>query len=166
MRVPDMARMYVESTAATRGEVSGDQGSVVASPYDDLTVDELSAAADRAGYRLVPLESERPSGNASREEWADFARSRGATDADLVDADGKDLTRNELRDRYGADVVTTGEAPPPGQPSDLDGGSKPEDEGPNKSGQPVTQTTSATRPSATQDSASPASESTVQPGKK
>jgi hypothetical protein len=160
-----MARMYVESTTATRGEVPGPQGSVVTGPFDDLTVDELAAAADRAGYRLVKLESDRPAGNAPRDEWEKFARSRGATDADLVDADGKPLGRDALRERYGADAAATGSAPPPGQPSELDGATKPEDEGPNKSGQPVTQTTSATRPSATQDSASPASQSTVEPGK-
>lgn len=40
--------------------------------------------------------SEQPAGNASLEEWQEFARTQGATDADL---DGK--SRNDLRDQYG-----------------------------------------------------------------
>lgn len=39
---------------------------------------------------------ERPAGNASLEEWQEFARAQGASDADL---DGK--SRNDLRDQYG-----------------------------------------------------------------
>lgn len=37
-----------------------------------------------------------PAGNASLEDWQEFARSEGATDADL---DG--MNRNALRDQYG-----------------------------------------------------------------
>lgn len=40
--------------------------------------------------------SEQPAGNASLEEWQEFARTQGATDTDL---DGK--SRNDLRDQYG-----------------------------------------------------------------
>jgi hypothetical protein len=57
-----------------------------------------------AGPPLLPPDltaPDEPAGNASREEWAVYARDfKGATDADLVDADGKELSRNELRDRY------------------------------------------------------------------
>jgi hypothetical protein len=38
-----------------------------------------------------------PAGNASLAAWQDYARTQGATDADL---DGK--TRDELRDKYGS----------------------------------------------------------------
>jgi hypothetical protein len=40
---------------------------------------------------------ELPAGNASLEEWQDYARTQGATDADL---EGK--KRDELREQYGA----------------------------------------------------------------
>lgn len=40
-------------------------------------------------------EVERPSGNAALEEWQTYAKSQGASDADL---DG--LSRNEVRDLY------------------------------------------------------------------
>lgn len=41
------------------------------------------------------VEGAKPAGNASLEEWQGYARSVGASDADL---EGK--TRNELRDKY------------------------------------------------------------------
>lgn len=44
-----------------------------------------------------PTAAEKPGGNASLEEWQTFARTMGATDADL---DGR--TRNDLRDTYGS----------------------------------------------------------------
>ena len=43
-----------------------------------------------------PESSEKPAGNSSIEAWQEYARSKGATDADL---DGK--SRNELREQYG-----------------------------------------------------------------
>lgn len=52
---------------------------------------ETSAEGDES-----ESESEQPAGNASLEEWREFARTQGATDADL---DGK--SRNDLRDQYG-----------------------------------------------------------------
>ena len=41
-----------------------------------------------------------PPGNASRAEWEAYARAHGATDDDLVDDEGKPLTRDELRDTF------------------------------------------------------------------
>lgn len=47
-------------------------------------------------------QSDEPAGNASTEEWATYAREvKGATDEDLVDADGKPLGRDALRDKFG-----------------------------------------------------------------
>lgn len=43
---------------------------------------------------------EEPKGNASTEEWAAYAREKGATDDDLI-VDGKELTRDELKAKYG-----------------------------------------------------------------
>lgn len=114
-----MGRIYVPSTPASRGEVEVDD------PTDDtpeLTLEEVTAAAERLGYRVeeglepAPLTedelrtaadaagfdlAERPAGNASREAWATYARSKGAVDADLVDDEGKDLGRDELREKFG-----------------------------------------------------------------
>lgn len=42
-----------------------------------------------------------PAGNASRDDWAAYARTQGATDADLVDGDGEPLGRDQLREKYG-----------------------------------------------------------------
>lgn len=99
-----MGRMYVASTPASRGEV--DQGL-----YEQtLTVDALRDQAADAGFELVPVEPEKsedgkppaePAGNASTADWAAYARTRGAEDADLVDGDGKPLTRDELRTKFG-----------------------------------------------------------------
>jgi hypothetical protein len=157
-----MARMFVASTPATRGEVQGSQVSDSGGdPFAGLSDELLSAAAAARGYKLVSAAGEKPSANAKRDEWAAYARTMGATPAEL-----EGLGRNDIRDRYGdAASAATVVAPAPGEPSAQDGAKLPEDEGPKKSGQPVAQTTSATRPSATQDSASPASESKVKAGK-
>lgn len=94
-----MARQMVASTPATRGEVDPDV-------YEQtLTVDELRDAAEAAGFELVPVEldpdeSGEPAGNASAAAWAAYARTRGATDEDLIDDDGKPLKRDEIRDKY------------------------------------------------------------------
>jgi hypothetical protein len=131
----------------------------VGDPFAGLSDELLQAAAAARGFRLVDTWS------AERAGWE---RPEGGVGG-LCEGAGRHrrrpgrLTREDIKARYAGEAVT-GEAPPPGQPSALDGGTKPEDEGPNKSGAPVAQTTSATRPSATQDSSSPASESTVTPG--
>lgn len=95
-----MGRLYVPSTAATRGEAEGVQRGEV-SPESGLSVEQLEAAAEAAGFRLIPLEVEEPAGNASTEAWVNYAKSKGATDEDLVDAEGQPLKRDELRDKFG-----------------------------------------------------------------
>lgn len=60
--------------------------------------DPIAAAGELAQDGPVP----EPKGNASRDDWADYARSKGATDADLVDAEGNPLRREEIRDKYGS----------------------------------------------------------------
>lgn len=55
----------------------------------------------KAGGGSDPASPEEPAGNASTEVWAEFAKSKGATDADLVDDDGKPLGRDEIRAKYG-----------------------------------------------------------------
>lgn len=44
---------------------------------------------------------EPPPGNASRDDWAAYALSVGASEEDLVDEDGNDLGRDALREKYG-----------------------------------------------------------------
>lgn len=157
-----MARMYVESTPATRGEVPGPQVSDSGGdPFAGMSDEHLRLAAEARGFKLERNDEEAPAKNAAKKQWVAYAKRQGATDDDL---DG--LSRDEIRDAYSGDNAVTGQAPPPGQPSEQDDATKPEDEGPKKSGKPVSQTTSATRPSATQDSSSPASESKVTEGEK
>lgn len=51
------------------------------------------------------VKSDAPKKSASREAWVDYARNaRGASDADLVGDDGKDLTKEELVAKYGGPV--------------------------------------------------------------
>ena len=43
-----------------------------------------------------------PAGNASREAWADYARTKGATEDELQPVDDGGLTRDALKDKYGS----------------------------------------------------------------
>jgi hypothetical protein len=92
--------MYVASTPYTRGEkdVAELEGGAVAPA--ELTVDDLAAAAAERGYRLVPVE---PAGNAKKADWMEYARKLGASDADLVDDDGKELTVDALKAKYASE---------------------------------------------------------------
>lgn len=72
---------------------------------DSGLAQEASTGDMPAGPPLDPavletLGSAEPAGNASREEWASYARSKGATDEDLLDGDGQPLGRDALRDQY------------------------------------------------------------------
>lgn len=49
-----------------------------------------------------PPQAEEPAKNASTEEWQNYARSLGAQDADLVDAEGKPLGRDDLVAKFAA----------------------------------------------------------------
>lgn len=99
-----MGRMYVPSTPYTRGEKDPGELEGGAVAPAELTVDDLSAAAEERGYRLVPVE---PSGNAKKADWLEYARKLGAEDADLVDADGKELTVDALKEKYATPAVKT-----------------------------------------------------------
>ncbi len=67
-----------------------------------------------AKYSLTPpAGSTPPKGNASQAEWAAYAVDALGADADEV----ADLTRDELRERFGATEPTT-EPPPPGDGTD------------------------------------------------
>jgi len=92
-------RKYVQSTPASRGEATVEEEQFI------LSVEELRVHADALGFDLVEREEfseeHEPAGNASRDDWVAFARLMGASDEDLVDADGKDLGRDQLREKYG-----------------------------------------------------------------
>lgn len=45
---------------------------------------------------------EEPSGNASRDEWVEFARASDAPEEELASKDEGGLSRDELRDKYGS----------------------------------------------------------------
>lgn len=60
-----------------------------------------SSDGGKGGGGSDPASPEEPAGNASTEVWAEFAKSKGATDADLVDGEGKPLGRDEIRAKYG-----------------------------------------------------------------
>lgn len=112
-----MGRVYVPSTPVTRGEVDPDEqaaSEVAALSPEDLSPEERKAALEEAaaglGYRLVPVDpdevkpEDEPARNATTETWADYARSKGAKDEDLVDDDGKPLGRDALVEKYGTPV--------------------------------------------------------------
>lgn len=96
----------IEQASALAGDppsTDGDDTEVPADPAaETLQEDPNEAASLLAGDPPEEsVQSEQPAGNASRDEWAEYARTQGATDADLVDSDGKELGRDALRDKYG-----------------------------------------------------------------
>lgn len=106
-----MGRLYVPSTPASRGEVEGDEdvtGSVIPEGLShEEALEAIGAIAAELGYELVPIvptpekPEDEPAGNASTDEWLAYAKTKGAQDSDLVDGDGKALTRDALREKYG-----------------------------------------------------------------
>lgn len=75
-------------------------------PDDEVTrlrarIAELEAAnaADEPGKTDG---AEKPSRSASRDDWAAYARTQGAPDTELAEREQGGLTRDELRDKYGA----------------------------------------------------------------
>lgn len=80
------------------------KGDVVPKDVSKDSLDNLKSLGFVTGEEVDPIPESpepvaavAPAGNAGLEEWQEYARSRGASDADL---DGK--TRNELREQYGA----------------------------------------------------------------
>ncbi len=60
---------------------------------------DLGYLADDAP--AVKSGSEAPAGNASRDEWAEFAKASGATVEELADVNDGGLPRDDLRSKYG-----------------------------------------------------------------
>lgn len=83
---------------AKKEQVAAEKAAEPVTPEDpaaETVVDSpVEAASITAGD--PPVETTDPPGrSASREEWADYARSRGMTDDELAE-----LGRNDIRDRY------------------------------------------------------------------
>lgn len=112
-----MARNYVASTPATRGEVEVDEDAHASLLPEGMSHEEafeaITAIAAEFGYELtVPVvEPEKPANEPARsgstEAWVTYAKERGATDADLLDDKGEPLKRDALAEKYGTPV------PPP-----------------------------------------------------
>lgn len=49
-----------------------------------------------------PVATVKPSGKDSREKWVDYARSKDAPETELVSVEQGGLTRDQLREQYGA----------------------------------------------------------------
>lgn len=106
-----MGRQYVASTPATRGEVVVDEDAHASLFPDgmshDQAVEALTALAAELGYTLEPVKvqpekpEDEPAGNASTDAWVEYAKKRGALDADLLDEDGKALGQKALREKFG-----------------------------------------------------------------
>jgi hypothetical protein len=71
-----------------------------ADPAAETTVESPVEAASATAANPPPETANQPGSNASRGAWAEYAKTRGATDEDLLDSDGNPLGRNALRDKY------------------------------------------------------------------
>lgn len=62
----------------------------------ELSAPPSGALAEQGARTALPV----PAGNASRDDWAAYARSVGATEDDLTGDDGQPLGRDAIRDTY------------------------------------------------------------------
>lgn len=60
-----------------------------------------SSGTQAPATRDAGQEPPRAGAGSGTDEWVAFAKEEGATDADLVDGDGKPVTRDVLIDKYG-----------------------------------------------------------------
>lgn len=100
----------LEEDDLERGERLGafatDEDLKPGTPFGDFyTAQEANrkAAADAGMPALAETPAaERPGGNDSREKWVEFARAAGAPDDELAPLDEGGLSRDRLREKYGA----------------------------------------------------------------
>jgi hypothetical protein len=112
-----VARQYIPSTPASRGEIEVDEDAHASLLPEGMSHEQafeaISAIAAELGYELKPVEpapekpENEPNRNASTEAWVTYAKERGAKDEDLVDEQGEPLKRDVLAEKYGTPV------PPP-----------------------------------------------------
>lgn len=96
----DLTDAYLAGREAGRAEKLTELCEAAGVDGEDALLEALSATGEAAtgdsGSGAEPLE--RPSGNASQEEWAAYAVSQGADPAEVAD-----VSRNDLRDHYSGD---------------------------------------------------------------
>jgi len=88
-----MAENYVDPNSGAAVQPGGYSGPPAVSQEEELT----DVGADTSS-----LTGDQPAGNAKRDDWAEFARSKGAPEEELVPPEEGGLTRAELIDKYGA----------------------------------------------------------------
>lgn len=107
----DLDRHVRKGMVAEAGTPEADAASPVGRPveFDDGGMPlseqarrERAAAAPKPAAQQTPSPDGQPGKNDSREKWADYARSKGAPDAELAPSNEGGLTRDALRDKYGA----------------------------------------------------------------
>jgi len=54
------------------------------------------------GADTASLQDQAPAGNAKREDWVEYSRTKGASEDELKSQEEGGLSRDELRDKYGA----------------------------------------------------------------
>jgi hypothetical protein len=80
--------------------------------YPELLEEDAVTTVQQAGAPGQP-----PAANAKRALWADYARTQGATDAELADVRQGGLSRKALMDRYGGPEDSGAPAKAEGEPA-------------------------------------------------
>jgi hypothetical protein len=88
-----MTENYVDPNSGAAAQPGGFSGPPAVSQEEEMT--------DIGADTSTLSSSDQPAGNAKRDDWADFARGKGAPDEELVAPEEGGLTRDELRDKYG-----------------------------------------------------------------
>lgn len=89
-----------ETRAAKKEQLAAEKAAEPVTPEDPAAETVVDEPVKSAGEQATEPPGQAPGANASRADWEAYARTRGATDDDLVFED-RPLTRNELRDKYG-----------------------------------------------------------------
>lgn len=89
-----MSENYVDPNSGASAQPGGYSGPPAVAQEDEM----VDVGADTSS--MGP--SEQPAGNAKRDDWVEYARKQGAPDDELKPQDEGGLSRDELRDKYGA----------------------------------------------------------------
>lgn len=87
-------RPYVDPNSGAAPQPGGYAAAPPAVEQDDEPTD--------VGADMSSLQDQAPAGNAKREEWVAYARDKGASEDELKAQEEGGLSRDELRDKYGA----------------------------------------------------------------
>lgn len=89
-----MSQNYVDPNSGAASQPGGHGGPPAVAQEEAMT----DIGADVSSL----TSSDQPAGNASRPDWVVYARSQGAPEEELVAPEEGGLTRDKLRDVYGA----------------------------------------------------------------